>query len=146
MKQLIVIVLLLSALSINAQRTITTSNFSFQCNCTEVENSYNAKNKSYNYSYETNDTKTVYMISVKINSIDQEGFLHAIKNSGTFNYKDTSFKGLKAISTDMQMNGQYVKHIGFFRKDKGFIIIIATNSKEALNNLYTNFSKSFKFK
>lgn len=144
MKKLLFVSLLLTSFCVSAQKKISTPYFSFICECEEVENNYNPNNQSYNYSYQTKDGKSIYMISVKDSSVDQDSFLKAIKSSGTFNYKDTTFKGLKAIEADMAMNGQFVKHLGFFSKGKGYSVIIGSNSKKSTQALFAKFSNSLK--
>ena len=135
----VIILLIFSTTSLFGQKTISTPYFKFKCECSEVENAYNPGNKSYNYSYQTLDGKSIYMISISVSSIDQAGFLKAIRNSGTFDYVDTKFKGLNAIIADMTLNGQYGKHVGFFKNTNGFSIIVASTSKLLVENLYKNF-------
>ncbi|RZK26086.1 MAG: hypothetical protein EOO43_03805 [Flavobacterium sp.] len=146
MTNFVMVILFFMSSSIYAQKTISTSYFSFKCNCFEVENSYNPLNKSYNYSYQTNDGKSIYMLSIKASTLNSEEFLKAIKDSGTFSYKNTKFKGLDAITADMVIEGQFGKHIGFFRKGKGYSIMIASYSKESLDLLSPKFHDSFTFK
>jgi len=70
--------------------------------------------------------------------------LNAIKNSGTFNYIDIIFKGKKAIIADMELDGQYSKHIGFFNKNIAYSIILTSHSKTQTDKLYSNFKTQFK--
>jgi hypothetical protein len=141
MKLFFAVMLLINASITNSQNIISTPFFSFNCDCKEVENQYNKTNKSFNYSYQTNDGNSVYMISVKKDVSNDSGFLKSIKNSGTFNYEDSTFLGNKAIIANMKMNGQFGIHVGFFRNNIGYSIIVGSKSLPEVNSLFTRLSK-----
>lgn len=142
MKQFLIRLLFLSTSITIGQNTISTPYFSFSCDCKEIESQYNKSNNSFNYSYQTNDGNSIYMISIKTNVINESGFLKSIKNSGTFKYEESTFKGNKAIISNMKMNGQFGKHIGFFKKNIGYSIIVGSKYLPQVNSLFTSLSKT----
>ncbi|WP_407508420.1 hypothetical protein [Elizabethkingia anophelis] len=145
MKKLYLLFIILGSL-LKAQSKMETPFFIFSCNCSLVEESYNTNNKSYNYSYQDKDGKSIYMISMKNTTIGDKGFLDSIKNSGTFNYKNTNFKGVNAIIAEIYQGGQYGIHIGFFSNKNGYSIILASPDKNRTAKMFIEFSKTFNYK
>jgi len=142
MKVFLVLIIFLNTYTIVGQNNISTPFFRFSCDCVEVENQYNKINKSFNYSYQTNDGNSIYMISIKKNVSDGPEFLKSIQNSGTFNYEESIFKGNKAIKAVMKINEQFGIHVGFFKDNIGYSIIVGGKYLPQVNSLYTSLSKS----
>ena len=144
MKHIINISIFLGVFILNAQNNISTPFFTYNCDCKEVENEYNPANQSYNYIYETNIGNTIYMFStrnvVNRDENQQSDFLNSIKNSNTYDYVNTSFRGEKAILADIMVKENFGKHLAFFSNNTSYTVLIISDSKEELEKKYARFN------
>ncbi|APD06585.1 hypothetical protein UJ101_01056 [Flavobacteriaceae bacterium UJ101] len=145
----LIIIFTCLGLFLKSQNTMTTKYFRFECECIENENYYNPKNQSYNYSYGKKDELSGYLIALrKIISRDkkqQEEYLISIKNSGTFDYRESIFVGESAIIADIFQIDAYGRQIIFFHDNIAYTIMVVSNKKETMERLYIGLRKTFQF-
>lgn len=134
---------------IYSQNQIETEYFKFKCDCTQNENYFNSKNQSYNYSYVEKDGVSGFLLAIREmkyrDKTQQNDFLSSIKNSNTFSYQEIQFAGETALLATITDAGRFGRQIIFFHNNIAYTVMIVSNKKDKLDELYYSFTDSFKF-
>lgn len=87
------------------------------------------------------------MISVKQSDDNSNSYLDVIKNSGTFQYKEITFRGVRAITTTRTIQNGYQRvpnrDVLFFKDGYFYTIIIVAINSNQLDTMFNNLKTSF---